>query len=503
MDWFQWWRTVRSIKTCQHNASSHKSCSKFACLSWITEQERRKMGNSPSKSDVEASQPAKRSCNQSCSEITSPKKPKITVDPLHLTDINDDCLEVIFKCLGWADLVNVADSDERFVGVAQSVYSRRYQSKAVSLNLNAIDFKAAHDKKAHADPKIGKEIAEAFFRQFGHLVSSVSFNSMAQYAINIEKSLLKHCADSLTALELLLCRHINFETLNEPLEKVESLAITKSFLGQKLSKLNIWFPNLVSLRLVQVELQQPKALEVNFAQLKQLVIYNEDQTIPQATIGELLRFNPQLKTLILQCKLDVDFLQRIAECTSLVETLELWAPNDRFESFGEQKVSFEGVKKFKLNSWFHWGEFLLGVPFKFSKLDKLSLNGFNEFKGEMLNFIKQNQDVTELSLLPILDDWDDLTFDDLESIVVSLPKLVELEFCGDLFTRKELILLLSKNKDLKKVRLWMPECDFGSPKFCRFRSATEVEWIITTHSVNTKSCGNNKRYGYIKLERQS
>lgn len=197
------------------------------------------MGNVPTKTDVVASKPSKRSQNQICDEITSSKKPKITVDSLHLTDVNYDCLEMVFKFLDLADLVNVAESSRHFIDVAHSVYRRRYRSKTVSLNLNPIDSEPTHD---HNELKIGEGIAEAFFRQFGHLVSSLSFNSMPHYAVNIEKSLLKHCADSLTALELVLCRDSNFEMLNKPLEKVEKLTITKSFLGQKLSFLNIWFP---------------------------------------------------------------------------------------------------------------------------------------------------------------------------------------------------------------------------------------------------------------------
>lgn len=201
------------------------------------------MGNAPSKSDdVVASKPTKRLQNQNCNEITSSKKPKITLDSLHLTDVNYDCLEMMFKFLDLADLVNVAESSRHFIDVAQSVYLFRYRSKLISLNLNPIDSKPTHDDNEHAELKIEKEIAEAFFRQFGHLVSSLSFNSMAHYAINIEKSLLKHCAGSLTALELVLCRDINFEMLNRPMKKVEKLTITKSFLGQKLSDLNVWFP---------------------------------------------------------------------------------------------------------------------------------------------------------------------------------------------------------------------------------------------------------------------
>lgn len=453
------------------------------------------MGKSSTKPDVKGSKLSKRLRDQSNDETTSSKKPKVTFDSLQLIDINDDCLEVIFKSLDLTDLLNVSESHDRFVAIARSIYSRRYQMKKVWVNLSSIFLNVA--PKDNAELEIGNEIAVLFFRQFGHLVSNLSLNYMAQHAINIEKSVLKHCSDSITVLELMLCHGNNLETLNEPLEKVKELTITKSIIGPKLSMLSNWFPNLISLKLVQVELVECKALEVNFSQLKHLVIFNKEQTIPQTTIGELLRVNPQLESLNLQCKLDADFLWHIAEHMRQVKTLELWASNDRFESFADKKVSFDYVNVFKLNSWFHWGEFLVNMPFKFTKLDKLMLDGFNEFQGEMLKFIKQNQAISVLSLLPYIEDWDDLAFDDLESIIDSLPKLIELEFCADMFTEEQLIRLLSKYKNLKDVRLAFLEL----PNFVKnLGKAVELEWV---HAVKMGCTEHNMQYVYVEFKRKS
>lgn len=110
----------------------------------------------------------------------------------------------------------------------------------------------------------------------------------------------------------------------------------------------------------------------------------------------------------------------------------------------------------------------------------------------MLKFIKRNEGVTKLSLLPIIDDWDDLTASDLESVLASLPKLLDLEFCGDMFTEGELIRLLSENNGLEKVKLWFLEL----PKWYHFQNAVEVEWTYTAQSVKAG-------YYYIELERKT
>lgn len=442
----------------------------------------------PSTSGVQTSSVSKRSRVSNDSDDACPKKPKIVIDPLQLVDVNDDCLEAIFKHLALADLFNVCESHERFVVAAQTLYSRRYRSKSITVDVTTTGISA---EDGFDDIEIGMDISEAFLRYFGHMISSLWFNSKNQLALNIEMSLFKHCTESLASLDLYSCNVKNFETINEPLKKVENLAISNSFLGKNLSMLNIWFPSITSLRLDQSGMAEPKALEVNFADLKHLEIYNNGRDLTEATIGKLLRFNQQLESLVLCCEINADFLRFIAEHTPQVEELELWVPSDRFNSFGDQKITFESVKEFKLNCWHHYGLWLAHVPFKFTELQKLWLHGFNEFNNQMLEFIKQNKGISNLYLVPYIDneddfgywdDWEHLTFDDLQSIVETLSKLVELEFCAETFTDDELARLLLENMGLKKVRIWFIE---RLECFCHIRKAVEAQWVITIPSNGT------------------
>lgn len=178
------------------------------------------------------------------------------------------------------------------------------------------------------------------------------------------------------------------------------------------------FPNIVELELIQVEFTHPKSFESHFDQLKSLVIRHNEDLIESSTINEMLRLNRQvifsftfrfippcsirsifilllshiinifisfqsielisyknwfnfstfdifqLETLVLQIELDFEFVQSIGEHLTELETLEVWAPIDRFYSFGDDKICFENVKNFTLNTQFEWGEFLVNVPFE-------------------------------------------------------------------------------------------------------------------------------------------
>ncbi|XP_031638035.1 uncharacterized protein LOC116350388 [Contarinia nasturtii] len=248
---------------------------------------------------------------------------------------------------------------------------------------------------------------------------------------------------------------------------------------KKLGRLNIWFPNVVELELTHVKLVQPKSLEVKFDRLKTLAIHQYEELIESLTIDKMLRLNPQLHTLVLRSEFDLEFLQSIGENLTHLEVLEVWAPVDRFYNFGDEKVRFENVKKFTLSSQFEWGEFIVNVPFEFPKLRYLKFDGFNEFKGQLMNFIKLNRDVEQLHLVPNLESWDDLDINDCNAIVTAMPKLNELEFCGDTFTHTELVAFLALNKSLNKVRLWFIE----PPIDYHFRCTLQKNWDLTTRVI--------------------
>lgn len=445
-----------------------------------------------SKSDAKASKVAKRSRDKNHNVvINQKKKQKLSVNGLQLVDMNNDCLEVIFEHFHVNDLVNVAECDERFYSAAESVFSRRYRNVEMHLNFGEHDCLCPLNRL-----EIKKGIAVSLFRRFGHFVTDLLINFSAQHEIDIENSLFEHCSDTLTKLQLIWCCGNNFETLIEPFGKIEELRITRSLLGPKISQLNHYFPNLVSLKLCHIELSQPKLLEVHFSQLKQLEIQNRDQTLPPSTIVKMIRANAQIESLNLDCNLDINLLQTIGICLQQLEELILYAPSDRFYCFGDEKVHFKMVKKFTLSSSFIHGEFLVNMPFVFEKLHELMLTGFNEFKGQMLAFIKQNSKVSKLSLMSRLEDWDDLEYEDLESIIQSMPKLNDLEFCADAFINEEVIELLALSEELKTVKLW-----FIDPVICaQIREQLKANWSITAHSVRIICC--EPQY-YLSLYRKN
>lgn len=198
-------------------------------------------------------------------------------------------------------------------------------------------------------------------------------------------------------------------------------------------------------------------------------------TIPLASIVGLLRANPQLVSLVLNCDYDFDFLQLASEYLRRLTELELWAPDDRFISFDDETVRFESIEKFTLVASKVRGEFVVNMPFAFGHLKALTLDGFNEFKGHLIKFIKANRGIQQLNLIPCIDDWDDLTFEDLMSIINALPDLVELEFCGDTFEEEDIVQLLMTNKQLQTVRVSFIDV----PIWPDFVPAIKTEWTLT------------------------
>lgn len=269
-------------------------------------------------------------------------------------------------------------------------------------------------------------------------------------------------------------------------KQLEQLTITKSVLGENLSRLYVWFPYLTTLKLVNVTTSKPQYLAAHLPHLTHLVIHNEKMTIPLASITGMLRANPQLKSLVLSCDYDAEFLQKASEYLRRLTQFELWAPDDRFISFGDETVHFESVEKFTLVAPHLRGEFLVNVPFVFGNLEELTLDGFNEFKGQLINFIKANPGIGQLNLMPCIEDWDDLTFTDLMSIINALPELVDLEFCGDTFKMNDIVQLLMNNKQLQTVRVAF----IDMPLWPDFLAAIQSEWTLTVYHAGY-FCGIN------------
>lgn len=452
------------------------------------------MGNSPTKLSIgRRSKPVKRSLKLTDDAQCDQKKPKIEAEPLRLVDINEDCLRHIFEHLDLQDLVNVAESHVQFVPAATGAFLRYHRmQKRVFINLSNISCENDDCLEIRDD-----NIA-AFFHHFGAIVSNLMINFLGSKKVEVGNLLQKYCSDSIVNLDLAFCSRDDFQSIDKPFTKVEKLTIIESTLSENLSQLNTWFPSLTKLELIYANFAQPKQIEVNFAHLEHLEIYNLEMDLPEPTLREVFRLNPQLKTLVLLCDYGIDFLRLLSRKLPQLEELELWAPKNRFSNFNDEKIHFKSVKKFTLNADSHRGSFVVNMPLGFNGLQELTFDGFNQFKGQLLDFVMECKDLRKLKLMPFIDDWDDLTCEDLEKVVDSMANLSELEFCADTFVVEDVIQFLSKTRKLKKVNLLFIEL----PLCPHFLVEIEAKWQISKHCVEMFCSNGNTDYFCFNLERK-
>lgn len=446
------------------------------------------MGNLPMKFGAVRPKPVKRSFDLSNdSPQIDVKKPKLdVVETLQLIDINDHCLWHTFEFLDdLVDLVKIAEAHERFIPAAVFEFRRRYRKrKELIVNLGSMHYRPIDCCECPVD-----ENMEPFFRHFGHLITNALINFMGRrqkQSHEIGTLLQDFCADTIVELDLACLDSDDFQSIDKPFTKLEKLTFIDSTMGQKLSQMNIWFPQIQSLELIYVKLSQPELFEVNLPHLKHLEIYNRQSDMPIQTISEMLRANPQLKSLSLCCDYDRRFIESLSQNVPELEELELWTPQDRFLSFNDDKIHFGTVKKFKLNACMSRGDFLVNIPFTFDDLQELTFDGFNQFKGQILDFIVNRSTVKKLKLVPYIDDFDDLMPQHLREITDSLPMLTELEFCADMLNMDEIVRLLADSEKLTNVVLL-----FVDALWCKeFEHKLRFQWDLSKQiSGNYTSTG--------------
>lgn len=427
------------------------------------------------------------------------KKPKVdnVTDALQLVDINDHCLWHTFEFLDVDALVNIAEANpKRFQPVAISVFRQRQQrkNKKLFVNSSVLQFQSNDNCVCPADKNV-----EPFFRHFGHLISDASINFLGDKHNDIEMMLQKYSADSLIGLDLEFFDENDFQCIRKPFAKLEKLQINQSALCRKLSDLNTWFPNIQRLELVYVKLSQPELLHVHFPHLKHLEIYSEESELPFKAIRAMLLKNPQLKSLSLLCDYDRDILESLSQNMFALDELALWAPDDRFSQFQDHKIHFSSVKKFTLNARSSRGDFLVNIPFTFDALEELTFDGFNQFEGQIIDFVMDSMAVKKLKLVPSIDDWDDLMANDLQTIIDALPNLSELEFCADAYVIDDVTALLSNNTQLINVNLLFMDLAW----WCEhFQQKIEIQWELTKRMIEKYNSKGLLSYIQISLKRK-
>lgn len=417
--------------------------------------------------------------------------------PLELDDINNDCLRHIFEFLTLHELIKVADIGVRFIFPAAEAFSRCYRKKKIEvvatsqpiLNFTRFGFL-----------QLAGAAAMNGLTHFGARMKIISANFDAfelteeEHRDPIDVAILKNCYNSLTDFEVHFCIERHFQTITKPFAEVQNLTLNGCMLGEKFAQLNVWFPNVVALKLAGIWVSQPTVIETAFVHLTNLSIINDaDTKIPTQTIQHMLRLNGQLQALQLRCNYGVEMLQTIADELRQLEVLELSTPDDCFASFGaDQKFTFTMVRIFTLHAS-QYADYVVKMPFLLAKVDELRLYGFDQFHSLVVALILSGDQLSTITLLPFQVQWtrsnDD--FDALKWALQTRRYLNELELCTDEFEGDDLAHLIGACKQLKHVRLM-------SLKSNGFHTTgLEHNWTVCEHGMKVHSVNmENDDFGF-------
>lgn len=220
--------------------------------------------------------------------------------------------------------------------------------------------------------------------------------------------------------------------MKKPFINVQKLTIFRGKMSRKLQQINICFPKLTCLELIGTT--QLESIAVNFLLLKELTIRTTSLEAC-STIKQIIRLNPQLKSLNLDCKSGVDFLSPMSSNLVQLEKLTIWLPANVFPSADHRKIRFQTVTEFTFHLTYHKGP-VYDMHFVFPNLQHLNVIDLNHLCqwSKISDFICECDTIRTLDLTSSSQNCYDLTIDNVEWIIQRLPKLMEIEFCAKAFS---------------------------------------------------------------------
>lgn len=319
------------------------------------------------------------------------------------------------------DLMVLADTDKE---AACSTFDQIYGSTRISfLNLlyykkNGIGY-VIKPNNQHIVIETYDFLTQ-FLHKFGHLVKDLRisgseessfrwtdvFIMVATHCTSIKKLYL--CNDIETDPTELSYRETSFVELmlNNPLQlrlpcpTLEILEIESIFLDVR-SKIDVYFPNLRSLDLQKFAASDVTFIEVNQPELGHLAItltdeyyHGEDDSryqMNRSNVKNALGLNPQLRSVSLELKMDLAFVEFMNESLPNLQeiSLTLWFEDltDKIERF----VKFRNIIKANLKDLDR-----LAPPIRFSNLRELDIACESDWTS--INFIKRNQSLITLTM---------------------------------------------------------------------------------------------------------
>lgn len=418
------------------------------------------------------------------------KKPKIESKPLHLFDLNRDCLRSVIDLLERRDLVNVAmingkvdvENQGRFAEIAAEIFAKN----------------ELKDENYMLVSSFSDGYSINLLQCFGHLIKKLEIYYSSDWLENklLNDAFIKYCNESLSYIKFV---HIQ----NDPLfgsEKcfpnVLQVEIVDGVCFQAFQFNNI-FPNahtlILSEEFNECEYGQGDWIAECFPAMKSfcLTLFGCGLTYDQ--FKACLRLNPQLEHLKIRTYRRSDVVidafllafinEKLPNLKSLDVTLEQNDP-----SVPADILCFEKLEELTI---------IAGAVFpniQLDKIEKISLH-VDEINEACIEFLSKCGNASIISVIGDLQDCE--TFKDFIELIVNMPELKELYIEHlDTVDQNEIRLILNACKELTQLSAHMRyigDYDDGGvdTMICSLFREFENDWIW---------CIRNWKLYHIELE---
>lgn len=371
---------------------------------------------------------------------------------IEITDLNTDCLYLIFNHLDVNDLTNMAQVNFEFESIASDVYRRNYVDYKIQIDETENEDlqKPYHIDQIQQFIKIQDfKVASNVMKYFGNHIRNLSIrnNPSRNYTSGSDWTMInqfinKYASKSVVHLKLNIIGNELWPLIEIPFTNVKKLDIEVAQLNEKNDgmKLNEMCPNLKALHIrligeinydfINCELPHLQHLDIKF--------YNWYENRKEQIIG-LIRKNAQIRSVAAKYT-PPTFVKVVQELLPILENLTLEFSDDKNEA-----LHFKSVKHCVLHtSWF-----MKIKKLSFSRLESLettySMREFEKFTEffrrhttlERLTLYSNQFAQLQLDLLTadlvnlvemIVKDYFEMNINDVNRFIESHSKLMKFQF---------------------------------------------------------------------------
>lgn len=244
-----------------------------------------------------------------------------------IIDLNVECLVKIFDYLDLQSLFNVAVASEWLRSAAGEVHQRKFGMKKVHINA---DKSNALENWLNCVRIQGLQTSLQYLRCFGPSILSLTIDYTASWSSqrhdHVHHYINKYCAKSLVGIVFWHMPPIAITQFADPFAKVLNAVVWNGDLGGQLPSFVEWFPNLKSLYIDDVRVNDGFS-RASFQQLQHLCIsLNDENGFKTTQMTCLLRFNRQLRHLQILSgdqQLQMTTLLKMTECNPFISELSV------------------------------------------------------------------------------------------------------------------------------------------------------------------------------------